>query len=186
MLSGAKISSWRRACTVCCRPCSIFPLRPIAIMPLCAMLRDRNCQKVQGPNRSGLCVRMEFPLPRYKKGLGPIRSSPVDRDILREGDSTRAGPTPIPKGKNTFAFTVEFAALYRPKIGARDKGDRPKTWPSSALWRAPRSAKRDPRNMSNASYLLHSTNANSSQECKHARRGSAEESQALPHVALCG
>jgi hypothetical protein len=74
------------------------------------MLRDRNCQKVQGPNRSGLCVRMDFPLPRYKKSFRPIRSSPGDRDILRESYSTRAGLAPIPMGKSTFAFTVEIAA----------------------------------------------------------------------------
>jgi hypothetical protein len=89
---------------------------------------------------------MEFPLPRYKKGLRPIRSSPVDRDmldrdILRESDFTSARLAPITKGQNTFAFTVEFAALNKPKIGAWDKGDRPKTWSSLALWRAPRSAK---------------------------------------------
>jgi hypothetical protein len=42
---------------------------------------------------------MAFPLPRYKKGLRPIRSSPVDRDILRESDSTSARLAPVPKVK---------------------------------------------------------------------------------------
>jgi hypothetical protein len=29
---------------------------------------------------------------------------------------------PIQKGKSTFAFTVEFAALNKPKIAASDRG----------------------------------------------------------------
>jgi hypothetical protein len=108
---------------------------------------------------------MEFPLPRYKKGLRPIRSSPVDRDmldrdILRESDFTSARLAPITKGKNTFAFTVEFAALNKPKIGARDKRCyRPRlgeAWPCGA--------RRDRRNMCKASYLL------ISHECKQLPR----------------
>jgi hypothetical protein len=75
----------------------------------------------------------------------------VDRDILRESDSTSARPAPIPKGKNTFAFTVEFAALNKPKIGAWDKGEigqrLGQAWPCDA--------RRDLRNMCDASYLLH-------------------------------
>jgi hypothetical protein len=46
----------------------------------------------------------------------------VDRDIWRESDSTSAAIAPIPKGKSTFAFTVEFAALNKPKIAASDRG----------------------------------------------------------------
>jgi hypothetical protein len=59
---------------------------------------------------------MAFPPPRYKKGLRPIRSSPVDREILREHDFTSAGMAPIPVGKNNFSFPDEFAALKKRKL----------------------------------------------------------------------
>jgi hypothetical protein len=74
----------------------------------------------------------------------------VDRDLLRECDSTRAGMAPIPMGKNTFASPDESVSSNNPKIEARDKGaiDRRLCQAWSCGMR------RELRNMCKASYLL--------------------------------
>jgi hypothetical protein len=98
---------------------------------------------------------MAFPLPRYKNGFRPIRSSPVDRDIVRESDRAREWPTPIPTGKNTRAPSVEFAALNKPKIAGWDNGAIGQRL--GQLGVVARAAIREicaKRNMCKASYLL--------------------------------